>query len=338
MKFSDYLNVEPTPKKVNQSVNIRDEHRETILEQKIVSLTAELTKVRNQTSEVEHLQRQNSNLKSDKRELVNKLDSTQSTLDATQSQLKNEFHLKQEIKALEKQLQTHQQHFEKLSTKSTDDARFILKQEQIIMELEAVKTTLESQYNQIRLQNKYAEQKQIDAVNELKYIRGQFKEVEESSTKLMEEYLLGQKELSSNIDQRRALRSQVRMLEEELEAGRSLNSSLHESVRSLQDFYDTSQNHLQYSEKTAITLDDTIKTLMHTLSSVEQENTYLIDKQKYLETELARPKYMSQSLIERREGFKMPLASGALNVRKNYLGTGKPTLLKFKKKELANDN
>ena len=154
----------------------------------------------------------------------------------------------------------------------------------------------------------------------------------------MEDYLSVQKDLSSNIDQRKSLRKQVSMLEEEVNAGRALNSSLHESVQSLQGFYDTSQNQLQYSEKTANTLDDTIKNLTDTLKAVEQENNYLVDKQKYLETELARPKYMSQSLIERQEGFKMPLASSALNVRKNYLGTGKPTLLKFKKKELVNDN
>ena len=338
MKYSDYLNAEPNPKKINQAVNIRDEHRETILEQKIASLTAALTKVKDQESEVVNLKGYNKELMRDKQELSNRLDNTQSTLDASQSQLENEYNLKQEIKALEKQLQTHQQHFEELQNKSTVDARLLLKQEQTIIELERTKTELESQHDHFRLQTKYAEQKQTDAANELKYIKSQFKEVEESSSKLMEDYLSVQKDLSSNIDQRKSLRKQVSMLEEEVNAGRALNSSLHESVQSLQGFYDTSQNQLQYSEKTANTLDDTIKTLTNTLNAVEQENTYLVDKQKYLETELARPKYMSQSLIERQEGFKMPLASSALNVRKNYLGTGKPTLLKFKKKELVNDD
>ena len=338
MKYSDYLNVEPTPIKVNQAVNIRDEHRETILEQKIASLTAELTKFKDQESEVVNLKGYTKELMRDKQELSNRLDNTQSTLDASQSQLENEYNLKQEIKALEKQLQTHQQHFEELTIKSTVDSRLLLEQEEKLMRLEEVKTTLETQNHQLILQTKYAEQKQTDAASELKYIKSQFKEVEESSTKLMEDYLSVQKDLSSNIDQRKSLRKQVSMLEEEVNAGRALNSSLHESVQSLQGFYDTSQNQLQYSEKTANTLDDTIKNLMDTLNAVEQENGYLVDKQKYLETELARPKYMSQSLIERQEGFKMPLASSALNVRKNYLGTGKPTLLKFKKKELVNDD
>ena len=77
---------------------------------------------------------------------------------------------------------------------------------------------------------------------------------------------------------------------------------------------------------------------MNTITNLEEDNRYLLDKKNYLEAVVAKPKYMSQSLIERQEGFKMPLASGALNIRKNYLGTGKPTLLKFKKKELSDDD
>ena len=42
---------------------------------------------------------------------------------------------------------------------------------------------------------------------------------------------------------------------------------------------------------------------------------------------------MSVSAIARQEGFKMPLASSAINYRKNNLGTGQATLLKFGKKE-----
>ena len=206
------------------------------------------------------------------------------------------------------------------------------------MKLEKLNNTLETDNNHLALQTKYAEQKQTDASGTVRYLEKQFKEIEGTTAQLMEHYLAIQKDLSSNIEQRKSLRRQVSRLEDELKAVQALNSSLHESVQSLQGFYDTSQNQLHYAEKTTSTLDDTVKNLMGTLNAVEQENKYLVDKQQYLETELARPKYMSQSLIERQEGFKMPLASSALNVRKNYLGTGKPTLLKFKKKELVNDN
>ena len=338
MKFSDYLNVDPAPKKVTQTFNIRDENREAILEQKIVDLTNQLTKSIDQASELQDTKKQKNNLISDKRELSNRLDNTQATLDALHSQLENESHLKQNIKALETQLKVHQQHLEESQNKSDVDDRHISKQEKEIMDLTADKVLLETFQQELKLKTKYAEQKQVESVNELKDIKRQFIEIEESSTQLMDDYVAVQKDLSSNIDQRRGLRTQVRILEEELESGRNLNSSLHHSVKSLQDFYDSSQNQLTVSETTSSKLDDTIQNLMHTLTNLEHENTYLLDKQKYLEAALAKPKYMSQSVIERQEGFKMPLAASALNIRKNYLGTGKPTLLKFKKKELVNDN
>ena len=64
----------------------------------------------------------------------------------------------------------------------------------------------------------------------------------------------------------------------------------------------------------------------------------LVQDNKYLKHELSAPKPMSVGAIAKQEGFKVPLASSALNYRKNTLGNSKPTLLKFAHKELSNDN
>lgn len=50
-------------------------------------------------------------------------------------------------------------------------------------------------------------------------------------------------------------------------------------------------------------------------------------------TELSKPQQMSVGAIARQEGFKLPLASSAVNYRTNNLGTGQPTLLRFSLKE-----
>ena len=50
-------------------------------------------------------------------------------------------------------------------------------------------------------------------------------------------------------------------------------------------------------------------------------------------TELSKPQQASIGAIARQEGFKLPLASSAINYRTNNLGTGQPTLLKFSFKE-----
>ena len=53
----------------------------------------------------------------------------------------------------------------------------------------------------------------------------------------------------------------------------------------------------------------------------------------YYKTELSKPQHMSISAIARQEGFKIPLASSSINYRKNNLGTGQATLLRFGNKE-----
>ena len=337
MKYSDYLTVDPAPKKITQAFNIRDENREALLEREIVDLTGQLKKYADQTGELEQAKKQQSILTRDKQDLANRLANTNSTVEILQEQLENETQLKQNIKTLEQQNETHQRHLDEMQESSKTDILKISKQEKEIMDLTTEKILLETYQQELRLKTKYAEQKQEDAASELKYIKNRFSEIEDTSTRLMEEFVTSQKELSSNIDQRRALRNQVHMLEEELDTERSVKNSLHESITSLQEFYTNSQNQLHVSEHNSSQLDDTVKNLMTTLTNLEQENSYLVDKERYLEAMLAKPTYMSQSLIERTEGFKMPFSGSASNIRKKYLGTGKPTLLKFKPKEEVSD-
>ena len=64
----------------------------------------------------------------------------------------------------------------------------------------------------------------------------------------------------------------------------------------------------------------------------------LAQDNQHLKRELSAPKPMSVGAIAKQEGFKVPLASSALNYRKNTLGNSKPTLLKFAHKELTDDN
>ena len=66
------------------------------------------------------------------------------------------------------------------------------------------------------------------------------------------------------------------------------------------------------------------------------KNRYLLSLVSSLRKEVAKPRYLSMSSIAQKEGFKMPL--GNENIRKHFLGTSAPTLLKFQVKEDGNDN
>ena len=338
MKFSDYLNVEPSPKKVTQSFNIRDENRENILEQKLAQASNELQSLKDQTAEVISLRQTTFNLNKERSELSTELANTRAELEERKNQLDDEAKLKESIRSLESQVRNHEQHLQEVTEKAAVDAVTLSKRETELLNITADKMLLETYQRELQAKVKFAEQKKQDSVTELDYFKGKFNDIETSAKELMNNYVTVQKELSLSIDQKKILRNKIEKLESELEYNRTLSLSLNENMKAVQEFYEESQNNLSFSKTESSKLDETITGLVKTLTNLEEENTYLIDQQHVLETALAKPTYVSQSAIERQEGFKIPFASSALNMRKNHLGTGVPTLLRFKRKELADDN
>ena len=66
---------------------------------------------------------------------------------------------------------------------------------------------------------------------------------------------------------------------------------------------------------------------------LQQDVKDLINLNAYYKNELSKPQHLFVSAIARQEGVKIPLASSAINYRKNNLGTGQATLLRFGNKE-----
>jgi len=74
------------------------------------------------------------------------------------------------------------------------------------------------------------------------------------------------------------------------------------------------------------------------MDALMEDMTTIAVENKRLRAELLAPRPTSVGAIAKQEGFKIPLASSAINYRKNTLGNSKPTLLRFVNKELSNDN
>ena len=79
---------------------------------------------------------------------------------------------------------------------------------------------------------------------------------------------------------------------------------------------------------------DIITDMSNTLDDMMKELSYVRQLNKAYRDELSKPTYTSMAAIASQEGFVMP--NGKENVRVHNLGNYKPTLLKFKKKEVAN--
>ena len=74
------------------------------------------------------------------------------------------------------------------------------------------------------------------------------------------------------------------------------------------------------------------------MADLMDDMTTIAIENKRLRADLSAPRPMSVGAIAKQEGFKVPLASSALNYRKNTLGNSKPTLLRFAHKEFSDDN
>ena len=338
MKYSDYLTASPTPSRVQQTVTVRDANREAELEQQVNDLKIKITSHQDQLETIETLKRQKSNVDRERKELVTQLENTSNSLARVSSQLEIQDTVKEKIKFLTNKALSQEKNLDELQNDANQQERDIQNQQEQIVQLTIDKHVLEDAQGSLQQRTKFAEQKHVDLSSEITFVKGKFTELEEINVSMKAQYDIIQAELNNRIEQCSAFRKTVEVLEEEIKNTQTSNTSLHESLAALQNFYADTQDELTYSTNESSKLGDTIESLMNTITNLEEDNRYLLDKKNYLEAVVAKPKYMSQSLIERQEGFKMPLASGALNIRKNYLGTGKPTLLKFKKKELSDDD
>jgi len=77
-----------------------------------------------------------------------------------------------------------------------------------------------------------------------------------------------------------------------------------------------------------------IADMSQTLEDMMSEMAYVRKLNRVYREELAKPTYTSMAAIASQEGFVMP--NGKENIRTHNLGNYKPTLLKFKQKEVAN--
>ena len=338
MKFNDYLNTDTSVRPVQQGITIRDENRETQLEAEIATLSSQLSTLKTDAQELISLRDTNRTLKSEfKQEQEYRIVAEQKAERAAyQLDIQRNFEL--EIKNLSAQASSFQEIIQSIKLELNEKERVNTKQEEELLSLTAANGLLQTTQEDLVRKVGFAEDK-IAMVNRSKdSLAEMIRKEQDSYNVLVDE----KKELSDKYDQILAQKDYLTIvcarLTEELEMERVKVQNLSDSLGLVKISYNTTKHHLNNSSVEAKDLQEQVASLLKTLADNNAHNQYLTEKQKYLEAVLAKPRYTSEASIARNEGFKMPLGGMATNSRKNYLGTGKPTLLKFKKKESTNDN
>jgi len=338
MKFNEYLNGDPSPKRPIQNFTIRDENREALLEQRIVELNAQLTKLTDQQTKVHDLESKNSNLSRDIDTVSTKLAGSENTLKAVQQQLTDQQDLQNNLQRVRQQTQEVQDSFQTMKLELDGQYRVNTKQQEEIMSLTAANGLLV-------ISQEEAQRKHRNEEENTKYLRAEKENLQVMVRTEHENYTNILTTIQTHVDhineleqQNRFFRASVARLEEEFNMEHTKSTSLQRSLDSLAFVNDENKSRYKSSSEEVQELQTSVSQLLMSLNIAEDKNAYMAEKQDYLEAALAKPRYVSEASIARNEGFKMPLGGMAINARKNYLGTGKPTLLKFQTKEPTDDN
>jgi len=338
MKFNDYLNGDPSPKRPIQNFTIRDENREALLEQRIVELDMQLTKLTDQQTKIDGLEDRNNILSRDIDLVSTKLVGSENSLEAAQRQLIEQQNLQNNLKSIQQQTQDVQNSLQTMKLELDEQYRVNTKQQEAIMSLTATKGLLEIGQEEAQRKYRYEEEN-------TKYLRAEKENLQNMLRVENENYTNALTTIQTHVDyshdleqQNRFFKASVERLQEEFNMEHTKSTSLQASLDSLSFINDENKYRYKFSSEEVQELQNSVAQLLMSLNIAEENNSYMTEKQEYLEIMLAKPRYVSEASIARTEGFKMPLGGMASNARKNYLGTGKPTLLKFQTKEPTDDN
>ena len=208
--------------------------------------------------------------------------------------------------------------------------------------------TLTNDYQKIQLQveglqsenanflmlSQTATQQSTDNKNELDDIKNKLSEITKVFSSIQVKYkqeLNKNSELSRDLSHWQRVANTLQEEKDDLEKTRKMLQAWAEAVES---DYQNSTEIGRVNKSEIQKMRKAISTMNEQIAELVDENKYLAQQNSEFRDELARPKYMSVSAIERSAGFKMP--RGGHPKGKNWLGNGTPTLISFKR-EAEND-
>lgn len=334
MKLNDFFDKSSKPKSANKVITVVNEIKENELQAQISDLEKEVERLHLVDGEKDSFNQgmQSAEIRlKESLENVDKLIYEKALLEEEVKSISNLQMVKQdlenELRDVKGQLGTQGSSLEQAQKNNLNLSANVTSLTQTLEALQkdeaALRITLE-EYNQKISANKH----------DFQEFKKQFDEIVENFQRTKVKYKeisIKNGELSQHVDYwKRAsytLQDEKDHLEKTREALRDLATTMEEENIEYKGVSKIKQAELK-------NLKDTVKTMAVHMDNLVDDNKHLAGLCAGLKEELARPRYMSMSAIERTEGFKMPMGGS----RTHYLGQGKPTLLTFKNGGSENDN
>jgi len=320
MKLGDFYDKTPVSRaKTTQVFDLNNAHKEAILEDKIAGLEAKIVEIDSINAEKSQLQGLLDAKVDSNEQLLTENQSLYDRIDRLDAEVVEKHRIFEEMAAMKNNFDKMSMGWGEMQANLSTAHEKSEGQQAELEQLRANNANLQIKVSSDYNENLTKEELTKELRGALEKLQVEHQALTEFSNDLSSKYTEAS-EMWSKLDQESlSLNSQVAMLtshKNELE--RSLN------IRNQSGSTDA-------EKRVRNELTKQMDNLMDDMDTIALEN-------KKLRAELSAPRPTSIGAIAKQEGFKVPLASSALNYRKNTLGNSKPTLLRFTHKELVDDN
>jgi len=335
MKLNNFFNKETVSfrSKGQEIININNEYREAKLQDSIDDLTQELDRLKVIENEYRDLRKTHQNIENqfgDSKAVIEEL--TQQQLRVNQDILFYESKLK-EIPLLQqtlKKTEIDRDDFKK-QFYQTDNKTHKQEDELLTVKIERDELSLENKSLSV-----IAHKAEIDVQSlsdDFNMVKNHSEEIDKKFNKISKIYIDAKRTNSMLKDESAYWQTLARSIQEELEAKENLSVQLRSWIGQLETDKGKTNVKAQIGETKVGELQTVIMDMGKSLEDILAERDYLNAINDQLKYKLSKAGYTSVGAIAKKEGFKMSLAASATNWNKNYLGTARPTLLKFKPRE-----
>jgi len=330
MKLNDFLIKSNAPRsKQTRTISFVNETKETELNSKIASLEAEVQRLSNMEDQYTQMQSRVEVLNGQIKDFQNSEINLNEQITFLEADVQRGEQVKQERDELKDSIKSiKSQHSEQSNTLDLAQKANL----KLSMDYQKVQGQVDGLQNEnvsLLELSQSATQQSTDNKNELEDIKNQLTEITKVFSSIQVKY---KQELNKNSELSRDLSHWQRvanMLQEEKDDLEKTRKALKSWAEAVESDYQNSTEIGKVNKSEIRKMQKAISTMHEQIAELVDENKYLSQQNSDFKNELARPKYMSISSIERAEGFKMP--RGGHPKGKNWLGNGTPTLISFKR-------
>ena len=340
MKLNNFFNKAPgTPRpKEREVIHINNEYREAKLQASIDELTQDVDRLTVIDAEYRELRQKHFHIEnelSDSKAAVEALTQQQLRLNQDvlyyESQMKEIADLKQSVKNAEISGEDFKQQLYTVTNRK-------IKQDEELLTVKNERDELSTENKSLSVIAHKAEMDTQALTEDFKNVKNHAEEVDKKFTDMSKIYIETKRTNSLLKDEMGYWQNLVESLQTTLDEKEEFSTQLKSWIGKLETEKGRTNVKAQRGENKVEELQTVVTEIGKSLEDALAEKDYLNAVNDQLKYKLSRAGYASVGSIAKKEGFKMALANSAINWNKNYLGTARPTLLKFAHREETHDH